>query len=208
MLLDDWPALLRGVVLGLVLAAPVGPIGLLCIRRTLERGIFVGIGTGLGAAVADAFYAAVAAFGISAVMSLLYGYDWQIRLFGGVFMIVAGAYGFWKAVPPKSTTETGAADIIGATASGLILTLTNPVTIIAILAVVATFGGHPQHLEAGLLVTGVFFGSLLWWLFLCAITRLIRHSLSERTIIRMNQIMALLLLALGLWAVSSVPSHL
>lgn len=193
--------LLQGIVLGFVVAAPVGPIGLLCVRRTLEHGPGLGFATGLGAAVADTVWGAVAAFSISAVIVFITGYEMQFRLFGGIFMLAVA----WRAFRTKLGPAAEAPDsrtFIGAFATGLVLTLTNPITILAFIALLAGFGlgGHLGQLDAATIVVGVFIGSASWWIMLAGGIALVRHKIDEPLLLLINRAAAVGLAGFGGWA--------
>lgn len=157
---------LKGIAVGIVIAIPVGPVGILCIRRTIFDGKLAGLVSGLGAATADAVFGILAAFGVSVVSNLLLGYrDW-LRLAGGVFLLYVGATALWAAPrvgPPPRQRDTLLRDY----ASTFALTLTNPITIIVFVGIFAGIGlsGREATLgRAAALVLGVWVGSLLWWL--------------------------------------------
>ena len=185
--------------MGLVIAAPVGPVGLLCIRRTLQKGMVVGIATGIGAAFADALFGAVAILGVSAVLGFIHHYEASIRLIGGG-LVLATAWHTWhdrpKTTRPPELVEKVLAfahentmlGTVRAWLSGLVITLTNPLTLFGTLAVVATFGGITRKLEADVLVAGIFTGSALWWIFLSSGVGLLRHHFTENRIITVNRI--------------------
>src|SRR5919201_2008869 len=164
----DFGFFLKGLVLGFSIAAPVGPIGVLCIRRSLAEGRVVGLVSGVGAATADALYGAVAAFGLTFVSALLVSQEFWLRVMGGAFLCYLGVKTFLTP-PSAQPASTGGTGLAGAYTSTLFLTLTNPTTILSFAAIFAGLGvassggGYPS---AGLLVLGVFAGSALWWLFL------------------------------------------
>ena len=165
----DGPArFIQGMILGFSIAAPVGPIGVLCIRRTLTGGRLLGLLSGLGAATADACYGMVAAFGFSAAGDFLAGSSSVLRLAGGMFMLYLG-YSTFRSRPAEASTARVKADKLSALTSTFALTLTNPMTILSFAAIFAGLGTGEQ--AAGVfvplqLVAGVFSGSLLWWLLL------------------------------------------
>ncbi|MGH7682576.1 MAG: LysE family translocator, partial [Candidatus Eiseniibacteriota bacterium] len=128
--------LLRGIVIGFSIAAPVGPIGVLCIRRTLADGRAAGLATGLGAASADAIYGCLAAFGLTALTSALVGAQTWVRLIGGAFLIYLGAKTL-LAKPGDRPAQATASGLVSAYASTFLLTLTNPMTILSFVAVFA-----------------------------------------------------------------------
>ncbi len=200
-LFDEVSVFLRGFVLGVVIAAPVGPVGLLCIRRTLEKGMLAGIATGFGAAVADAFFAAIAAFGVTAALSLLTGMEKEIRFFGGFFLMVMAIRMFFKKIEMERSKDITAAGLIKALVTGFIITITNPLTIIGILAVVATFAGHLSYVQAATLTGGIFCGSLAWWILLGGGVFLIRKHFTGTALTWVNRGTAILLLVLASWAI-------
>lgn len=160
--------LFKGLVIGFAIAAPVGPIGVLCIRRTFAEGRFAGFVTGLGAATADAFYGAVAGFGLTAVSSFLLGFQDPLRLVGGVFLCALGLQTFVTR-PGTASARMQGRGLVQAYATTAVLTLTNPATILSFVAVFAGAGLGQQRYgtdEALAIVTGVFLGSAAWWLLL------------------------------------------
>ncbi len=162
------PSLLCGLLIGFAVAAPVGPIGVLCIRRTLADGRAAGFVSGLGAATADALYGAVAAFGLTAVSGLLLGQATWLRLAGGLFLCGLGVRTF-TAAPAREAAPVRGAGLVAAYASTLALTLANPATILSFVALFAGVGaalGTASYATAGALVLGVFLGSAAWWLLL------------------------------------------
>lgn len=164
----SWLFLLKGIAIGFAIAAPVGPIGVLCVRRTFADGHVAGFVTGLGAATADALYGAVAAFGLTAVSDLILGYQTELRLVGGVFLLALGVKAFLTKLATASPPMRGAG-WFGSWASTVLLTLTNPATILSFAAVFAGAGlGQQVHgfAEALAIVVGVFLGSASWWLLL------------------------------------------
>ncbi len=202
----DVTYLLRGFVIGFAIAAPVGPIGVLCIRRSLAEGRAAGLVTGLGAATADAIYGSVAAFGLTFISSILIGQQQWIRLIGGLFLCYLGIRTFMAkpAAEPSSTEGTGLA---GAYVSTFFLTLTNPMTILAFAAVFAGLGianATGNYLSAALLVLGVFFGSGLWWLLLSGGVSLFRTKLKPRALGWVNTISGIIILGFGATAILSL----
>ena len=219
-MLEEVGVLYRGIVLGLVIAAPVGPIGLLCIRRTLQKGMVIGLATGLGAACADAIFGAIAVLGISVIVDFIHHYEVTIRFLGGA-VVIFSAYHTWHDHPkPPQPTElvtkfvnlTQEATLMGtlrAAFSALIITLTNPLTLFGTLAVVATFGGLNEGFEADVFVGGIFTGSALWWCFLSGGISLLRRHFTESRVMTVNRTTAIVLAALGGWAmVSGIQGYL
>lgn len=209
----------RGLVLGVMIAAPVGPIGLLCIRRTIQRGFVIGFATGLGAACADTLFGAVAALGVATILEFMHHYDNYIRMIGGVALLI-GAYHAWhdRPVPAAEPTDFvgkvipikkdyAVLQAIKGLVSGFAITITNPVTIFATLAVVASFSHVESRLDAITIITGIAFGSSLWWLTLAGGVGLVRGLFSEGRIIVVNRVTAVALAVIAVWAVGSGVRH-
>lgn len=204
----------RGVVIGFSIAAPVGPIGVLCIRRTLAEGRASGLLTGLGAATADAVYGAIAALGLTALTDALVGGQGWIRLVGGAFLVYLGVKTFLarpadRAAEPDRPMDAVSrrAGLFGAFASTFLLTLTNPMTILSFVAVFAALGlgtTNPDPLSAAGLVVGVFVGSALWWLTLSAGVSLFRSRFDERGLRWVNRLSGAIIVAFGLAAIASL----
>lgn len=195
----------KGLLLGFLVAAPVGPIGLLCIRRTLAQSRLHGFLTGLGAATADAAYGAVAAFGLTAVSSFLVGQQFWFRLVGGIFLVYLGLkIGFSKSGNEKNAKKEKS--LLATYLSSLFLTVTNPATILSFAAAFAGLGltAGDGPLDALLLVAGVFLGSAAWWLLLSGATGLARKKLSERMIRGVNGFSGTLIAGFGIWALVSL----
>ncbi len=193
---------LTGIMIGLAVAAPVGPIGVLCINRTLKYNLKAGVASGIGAAVADAIYGCIAGFGLVSISSFLLDYEAIIRLLGGGFLIYLGIKS-WRSKPNINPAQDLANNIWKDFLSTFLLTLTNPATIMSFIAIFAGFGivdENANYLSALSLVSGVFIGSLLWWLSLCSVIQVIRHKISNKVALRINQVSGLILLIFGLIA--------
>lgn len=179
----------RGAVLGFTIAAAVGPISLLCIRRTLAEGRHVGLVSGLGVATADATYGAIAAFGLTAVTDLLVDGRRVLGLVGGAFLLWL-AWRTFRAVPGEAASTNGVArrgDLPGAYLSTLGLTLTNPMTILSFAALFVGLGVTGGNAEgAGLLTAGVFAGSAAWWVVLVSVVGAFRSRVTPAGLRRVN----------------------
>ena len=190
---------IRGVVAGLIIAAPVGPVNLLCIRRTLEKGWKSGIVSGLGAAVADTLYGAIAGFGISLVIQLLIREEFWIRMIGGIFLAGIGVVYYCK--PPRSL-HAGEDDSSANSdfASALLLNVTNPTTVLSFMAVLATLGvGRQRPLwQTVFLVAGIFCGSMTWWTILVSTANRLRDRITDRTMRWMNHVAGIAIGGFGL----------
>lgn len=194
----------RGLLLGFAIAAPVGPIGLLVIQRTLNDGRLVGLMSGLGAATADAVYGAIAAFGLSLLTAFLVEQQMWLGLAGGLFLCYLGVRTV-TAPPASQAAAVESRGLLGAWSTTLALTLTNPMTILAFVAIfagagLATSGG--DTLAALLLVAGVFLGSAAWWLLLSGGVSLLRDFVNTTTLRWINWIAGGVIVAFGVLAIA------
>lgn len=194
--------LIKGFIVGLSISVPVGPIGILCIRRTLAEGRVVGFLSGLGAATADAFYGAIAGFGLTFLVDFLIGKQYWLHLIGGGLLIILGVKTFLSKPAEEGVPMEGNSPW-HAYLSTFFLTLTNPMTIIFFAAVFAGLGvgsGGNHLLLPGMLVTGIFVGSAMWWLVLCGFTGLLQKLLNLKRLQWLNRISGLIILGFGLFA--------
>lgn len=192
--------------MGLAIAAPVGPIGVLCIRRTLAEGQRAGFVVGMGAATADAIYGAIAALGISAVSSRLVSQQQAIRFGGGLFLIFLG-WRTLRAVPATNAAPLRGRGLWAVYGAAVLLTLTNPATILSFVAVFAGIGlveAAENRGAALVLVLGVFLGSAAWWLFLSNLVALFRRAITPARQVWINRLSGAVLIAFGAAAVVSV----
>lgn len=202
----DLGFLLRGVIIGFSIAAPVGPIGVLCIRRTLADGRAAGLVSGLGAATADAIYGCMAAFGLTIISNFLVSQQFVLRLVGGAFLCYLGIKTLLSK-PAQQAARVNATGRFGAYASTFLLTLTNPMTIIAFAAVFAGLGlanTQGSYASAAVLVLGVFIGSALWWLILSGLVGIFREKFGPRALLWVNRISGVIITGFGLLALFSL----
>ncbi len=202
----DFALLLRGLVLGFSIAAPVGPIGLLCIKRTLTEGRVYGLASGLGAAAADGIYGALGAFGISAVIGALTGAQFWLRLVGGLFLLFLGVRSLRERPAEHEATVPPSIGLAGAFASTLALTLSNPLTILSFAAMFAGMGELTGYANALTLVLGVVAGSALWWLGLSSVVGLLRTRLTPKLLRGLNILSGLVLIVFALFALGGLVS--
>jgi threonine/homoserine/homoserine lactone efflux protein len=216
--------LLKGLAIGFAIAAPVGPIGVLCIRRTLADGRLAGLVSGLGAATADALYGCVAAFGLTAVSSFLISQQTWLRLLGGLFLRYLGVRTLLAAPAEKPAIATGrrvrrrttaegrpigspGRGLLAAYTSTFALTVANPATILSFAAIFAGLGAgitSRSYASAALLVSGVFLGSALWWLLLSGGVSLFRSRLQTRGLRWVNRISGAVITAFGVLSLLSI----
>ncbi len=202
--MDQLTLAVRGFLLGFAIAAPVGPIGVLVIRRTLAAGPRAGLVSGLGAATADAGYGLIAVLGLTALTRLLVAHTDLLRLAGGLFLCGFGLRTFLASPPDAGGAGCFSGPLWNAYLSTLALTVTNPMTI---LSFAAAFAGLGVAASAGtapasglILVTAVFLGSALWWTILSGGGGLLRGSLGRGGLRAVNWVSGLLLLGFGLVA--------
>jgi threonine/homoserine/homoserine lactone efflux protein len=195
---------LKGLVLGFSIAAPVGPIGLLCIRRTLAEGRASGFISGLGAATADGFYGFIAAFGLTAISGFLLDFRLPIRYIGALFLLYIALKTFFTKPTNKDNQEKTKVSLIKSYTSTVGLTLTNPTTIISFIAVFAGLGVgtmSQNYTGATFTVIGVFCGSVVWWLLLSTSVGLFHHKISDTGMVWINRIAGILMISLGIFSI-------
>jgi threonine/homoserine/homoserine lactone efflux protein len=193
----------RGVLIGVGIAAPVGPIGALCIARALRYGWRAGFVAGLGAATADACYGAIAAFGLTVVMSHLLDSLGVLRLLGGLYLCYLGLRTMRAA--PATAADTVAGSPTRMFAATFALTITNPLTIMSFAAIFAGVGVATNNSRDGIaLVLGVFAGSALWWLALSSGVAAVRHRLTHRALRVINVLSGAIILGFGLMSLDSL----
>ena len=198
----------KGLVIGFSIAAPVGPIGILCIRRTLNDGRLCGFFTGMGAATADAVYGSIAAFGLTFISSFLVYQQTWLRLVGGLFLLYLGVKTF-LACPPEQNGENRPpkSGLLQAYGSTFFLTLTNPMTILSFAVIFAGLGlaqTGSGFVSAGLLVLGVFSGSAFWWLLLSGGFSLLSKRINYQSLVWINRISGLIITGFGVYALFSI----
>ncbi len=204
--------LLKGIVVGVVIAVPVGPVGILCLQRTIFEGRLSGLVSGLGAATADALFGAVAAFGLTFVSDWLLDYEVWLRAGGGVYLLYAGGSALLSKPQDKIAEQSSPESLFRDFASAFALTVTNPVTILVFLAIFAALGlgGRQATLvHAAVLVLGVWGGSFLWWLALALGIGVFRRSIEPRHLAWISRGSGAILFASGAaLLVTTVLKHL
>jgi len=202
----DMSFFVRGLLIGLSIAATVGPMSVLCMQRTVYRGQWYGLVSGLGIATADAVYGSIAAFGVTLVANFLMGQQLWIRLLGGSFLVYLGI----KTLLTRPATQAATASangFVGAYASTLLLTLTNPLTILSFAAIFAGIGvgeASKSYLSATIVVLGVFSGSVLWWIILTGGISLLRGKFTARWLLWINRVSGGIIALFGVVALLSL----
>jgi threonine/homoserine/homoserine lactone efflux protein len=194
---------LKGLAVGFSIAAPVGPIGLLCIRRTLAGGWTLGFSTGMGAATADMVYGLLAAAGLTAVTEFLVGARQPLQFAGGATLIWLGLTFLRAAAPRVQMGVAGSTGLASAYATSFLLTLANPATILSFAAVMAGLGAMGASAETAVLVAGVFLGSALWWLALSTAVSLVRRRLPDPVLVWINRASGAAIMLCGILALTA-----
>ncbi len=194
---------LAGIAVGVLVAAPIGPVNVLCIQRAVARGFWAGVAAGLGAALGDGLLAAIAAFSVTAISDLMITYSGPIQLIGGLVLIAFGIGLLFKSpvlvMAPRR--ESRLSEHTGIIPQTFLLTVSNPGAILGMIAMIgalsSVIGGLNGYLEALVLVASVMGGSLLWWLFLSELIATIRHRLNENRLKIVNRAAGTLLILFG-----------
>jgi threonine/homoserine/homoserine lactone efflux protein len=196
----------KGLILGLAIAAPVGPIGILCIRKTLQFGKISGLCSGVGAAAADTLFGALAAFGLTVLSSSLLAWSHWLKLIGSFFLLFLSYRSFRTQPYDESKQGLRRMSLLKDFIGTFFLTLTNPLTFFCYFAVFAAMGlanivdGPFSNI---LLITGVFTGATLWWLILSEGISLFRHKLNKNTMTWINRTAGVVLGIFALWSLAS-----
>ncbi len=199
----DFGFFLKGFLIGISIAAPVGPIGLLTIRRTLAFGRIAGFASGLGAATADAVFGSIAAFGITAISSVLIGAKVYLGVIGGLFLVFLGWQTF-VSKPAEHAAESRASSLSVIYGSTFLLVLTNPISILYFTAIISSVGAAGNLWSASAMVFGVFMGSVMWWFFLSFIASLLKTRITPTNLQIVNRVSGIIIALFGVWAVASV----
>jgi threonine/homoserine/homoserine lactone efflux protein len=196
----------KGLVIGFSIAAPVGPIGILCIKRTLASGRVYGLLSGMGAATADALYGCIAAFGLTFISNFLIQQQTGLRLVGGSFLCYLGIRTIISH-PSNSQNQANRTSLLNTYGSTFFLTLTNPLTILSFAAIFAGFGlvsVKGSYSSAGIAVLGVFLGSSFWWVILSVVTSLLRNRINLSGLLWVNRISGAIILGFGIAAIIGI----
>lgn len=197
------PIFLKGLGIGFTVAAIIGPIGILCIRRTLADGAAVGFAIGLGAALADAAYALIAGFGLTFISNFLIRQQMLLHFFGGIFLIYLGIRTFFA--PPAHSAHVSGTGLVGTAFSTFLLTLTNPVTIISFVAIFAGLGIEPTNYASGIkLVSGVFCGSAIWFGLLTTTLSFFRHKVTTHGLSLINKVAGAIIMGFGVASLGGI----
>lgn len=216
--MDQIVILATGFVIGILVAAPIGPVNLICIRRTLAYGPLNGFMSGLGAAIGDGIFAALSAFGLTAITQIIEGYSTPLQVAGGLLLIGFGVHTFLAepmsiAVPNVEGVVEGRRSFIGSMVSTFLLTLTNPATLFGFAALFAGLGtlsepGAASFANAAILVLAVIAGSASWWFALTAFTSLFHRQLDRKRMKLINEGSGVLIAVFGLFVLGHLVYEL
>ncbi len=196
---------LTGCIIGLAVAAPIGPVGLLCVRKTLEHGLMGTLAVGLGTAVADALYAGIAAFGLAAVSEFLLKQVVYFKVVGGLLLFGLAIKEYRSKRIVVESIKVTKKSFLSLIVMTFLLTLCNPIGIVSFIGIFAMLGERLLSMDnATLMIIGVFVGSVSWSLILGKIVEHTKHLLPERFILSIRKISAVILGAFGAWAFLSI----
>ncbi len=194
---------LKGLVVGVAVAAPIGPASIMCIRRTLNHGTVVGLASGLGIALADTFYGCIAGFGMTSLDEFIVEWFTKLRFIGGISLIILGVV-FYVLKPPATTKRRNIEGVFQACISGFGVTLANPLILI-LFAVVFTALGLDQFSKdidlVGFLILGIFSGSMLWWIALCGVLGIFHANSHVATMTWTNKLSGIMIALLGIYTI-------
>lgn len=201
-----------GILIGILVAAPIGPVNVLCIQRCIERGVWAGIAAGLGAVLADALVALAAALGVGAITGTFDRYRLLIETAGGIVLIATGTRLFFLSAPTISSqfgqqTWPGIREIFLDMPRSFLLTITNPASVLGLIAIfggVSTFVEVNSNADALAMVVAIVLGSILWWIFLSVLVSRVRHRFDATSIGRVNRVSGLLLFGFGILLLGEV----
>lgn len=205
----DLVYIFRGMLIGLMVSVPLGPMGVLIIQKTLHRGALSGFVAGMGAACADLFYATVAAFGLGFVLNTIQTHELLLQIIGGIFLIVVGLKIYFdnplkQIRARKRVTKTG---LLGDFLSLFFLTVSNPVAIVVFMAVFAgtsVLGDSPSFVTEMYVLTGVLLGGGIWWYTLSTLVNIFRKKFRLRVLVTINKVAGVIISVLGILAVIAI----
>ncbi|MEW6143915.1 MAG: LysE family transporter [Thermodesulfobacteriota bacterium] len=202
----DFAIFIKGIIVGIIITAPIGPVGALVVQRTINEGRKSGIVSGLGSAAGDAVYAAIVAFGLTFISEMLMEREAWVHAIGGIILFVFGLRVYFSKPAPYSESKVDRSHF-GTFGSAFLLTLSNPMVILSILALFAIIGIHKPadyYRTAALLVAGIFTGCAFLWTVLCYVISHLRGRLSERGLVIVNKVTGIFIFGCGAYAFISL----
>jgi len=200
--MNDLLLILSGIAVGIVVAAPIGPVNLICIRRALKFGMANGVASGAGAAVGDGVFAAIAAFGVTAAIAFVQDYSIWLQLVGGLFLLGLGARTWFDHPHLNDELPEGSlGELLPVMSVTFFLTITNPATMLGFIAIfggIADFAiGSEDYWRASLLVISVIAGSTIWWVIITGFVSLFRGRMTDRSLELLNHVSAVIIVLFG-----------
>jgi threonine/homoserine/homoserine lactone efflux protein len=195
--------IIKGLIFGFSIAAPVGPIGILCIRKTLQFGRLSGLYSGLGAAFADMIYGIIAVFGLGIISKALLSNQFLLRLIGGAFLVYLGIKTFFSKIKEANSEKIDNSSLFKDFITTFFLTITNPMTILSFIAIFAGLGVSEikeNYFNAISLILGVFLGSAAWWLLLSEFVTLFRKKVEKKMMLWINRGAGIIIFLFGIFA--------
>lgn len=192
----------KGILVGFIIAAPIGPTAILCIKRSLSGYYILALLTGLGAGLADTVYGAIAGFSLAGIADFIEAYNFYLRLFGGVLVTWIGISIFRTPLRPNDDGRKEGDTLLHGFTSAFFLTLSNPITLVVFAAAFAAIGVGPLEdslVQASVLVLGVFIGASGWWLTLVTCITLMHHKISDRQLLWINRSSGIMLVGFALY---------
>jgi len=200
--MNDLLLILSGIAVGIVVAAPIGPVNLICIRRALKFGMANGVASGAGAAVGDGVFAAIAAFGVTAAIAFVQDYSVWLQLVGGLFLLGLGVRTWFDHPHLNDELPEGSlGELLPVMSVTFFLTITNPATMLGFIAIfggIADFAiGSEDYWRASLLVVSVIAGSAIWWVIITGFVSLFRGRMTDRSLELLNHVSAVIIVLFG-----------
>lgn len=196
----------QGIIVGFAISAPIGPVSLVCIRRTLSQGVYAGLSSGFGSAIADALFGIVAGVGVTFLLDIIISFRFWLTAIGSIFLIFLGIQIFTKP-PVLHDGNTAGKGFVHNFVSTLLLTLTNPLTLLSFMGIFAALAETTfTYTSTALLVSGIFVGSMLWWFLLIGILILVKSRISVSTLAYLNKVAGIIIIGFGIYALLTVSA--
>ncbi len=199
----------KGLIVGIIVAAPMGPVNIICIHRTIIRGRIDGFMTGMGGVIGDAVFAIIAALGLTAASVFVEENEFWFRLPGGLMLLVIAGL-VWRRHPHIGADDTSSTGLVRSVAATFLLTISNPITVAAFAFLFVSYGLTTgfDYVAAATVVGGVIAGSALWWLVLVSTVGLLHGHIEDRHLETFNRIAAVAVFLFGIYAIDSVTANI
>ncbi|MDR0982546.1 MAG: LysE family transporter [Culturomica sp.] len=205
----DLVYILKGILIGLMVSIPLGPMGVLIIQKTLHKGALSGFIAGMGAACADLFYAIIATFGIGFVMNMVQTHELLLQVIGGILLLVLGLTIYFgnplKQI--KSRRKVSKKGLLGDFLTLFFLTVSNPVTVVVFMAIfagTAVFGNTHSVFPEIMVIIGILIGGAAWWYLVSTVVNIFRKKFKLRLLMMINRIAGIVIAVLGIVVILAV----